>query len=140
MLKSQKEAILEKQIVVTTIEISNAFDKLLEKYELHKALRVLAWVNRFIKICHHFEQSGHLTAFEIEKKEKFYIKSEQKRLESSNKFQQDRKSLDLIQNAEGIYECKGRVQGSYPIYLLKQSLLTENIIRAADKTKKYRLG
>ena len=49
LLESQKEAKLEKLIAVNTIEITYAFDKLLEKHELHKALRVSAWVNRFIK-------------------------------------------------------------------------------------------
>ena len=49
-LESQKEAKLEKQIIVNTIEIANAFDKLLDKYELHKVLRVSTWVNRIIKI------------------------------------------------------------------------------------------
>ena len=44
---------IEKQITVNTIEIANAFDKLLEIYELHKALRVSARVNRFIRNCHH---------------------------------------------------------------------------------------
>ena len=48
-LESQKEAQLEKQLVVNTIEIANAFDKLLQKYELYKTLRVSAWINRFIK-------------------------------------------------------------------------------------------
>ena len=52
-LGSQKEAKLEKQIVVNIIEIANAFHKIIEKYELHKAFRVSAWVNRFIKNCHH---------------------------------------------------------------------------------------
>ena len=46
---------MEKQIVVNTIEIANAFDKLLEKIELHKALSASSWVNRFIKICHYSE-------------------------------------------------------------------------------------
>ena len=40
LLESQKEAKLEKQIIVNTIEIANAFDKLLGKYESHNALRV----------------------------------------------------------------------------------------------------
>ena len=48
-LISQKETKLEKQIVVNTTEVAKAFDKLLEQYELHKALRVSAWVIRFIK-------------------------------------------------------------------------------------------
>lgn len=52
-VESQKEAQLEKQIVVNTSESANALDKLLEKYELLKALRVSAWVNKFIKNCHH---------------------------------------------------------------------------------------
>ena len=63
----QKEAKLEKQTVVNTTEIANAFDKLLEKYELHKALRASAWVNRFIKDCHHSKLSGPLTTSKIEK-------------------------------------------------------------------------
>ena len=37
---------------------------------------------------------------------KFYTK----RLESSEKFKQDRKSLKLLQNTEGIYECRGKIQ------------------------------
>ena len=127
-LESQKEATL-----VNTIEIANAFHKLLEKYELNKALRVSAWVKRFIKNCHHSKQSGRLITSEIEKQIKFYIKSEQNRSESCEKFQQDRKNLNLVQSTDGIYECRGRIQVSYPIYLPKESLLTEKIIRAAHK-------
>lgn len=41
---------LEKLFVVNTIEIANAFAKQLETYELQKALRVSACVNKFIKI------------------------------------------------------------------------------------------
>ena len=78
MLESQKEAKLENQIAVNTIEIANAFDKLLQKYELHKALRVSTWVNRFIKNCHPSELSGPLTTSEFEEQRKFYIKGEQK--------------------------------------------------------------
>ena len=70
---------------------------------------------------------------EIEKQRKLYIKSERKRLESSEKFLQDSKSLNLAQNTEGIYECSGRIQGSYPIYLPKELLLTEKIIFAVHK-------
>ena len=78
LLTSQEEAKLEKQIVVKAIEIADAFDKLLEKYELHKALIVSAWVNRFIKNCHHSELLVPLTTSEIEKYRKFYFKVEQK--------------------------------------------------------------
>ena len=70
---------------------------------------------------------------EIEKQRKLYIKSERKRLESSEKFLQDSKSLNLTQNTEGINECSGRIQGSYPIYLPKELLLTEKIILPVHK-------
>ena len=65
--ESQKEAKLEKQVVINTIEIANTFDNLLEKYELDKELRVSTWVNSFIKNCNHSKQSGPLTMSEIEK-------------------------------------------------------------------------
>ena len=122
--------------VVNTMESANAFDKLLEKYELCKALRVSAWVNRFIKDCHHSKQSSSLTTSEIEKQRKYtslYLKSEHERLESSDKFQQDHKSLNLVQNIEGIFKCRGRIEGNYPIYLPKESLLPEKNIWVPHK-------
>ena len=59
--------------------------------------------------------------------------NEQKRLESNENFQQYCKSLNLVQNTAGVYECRGRIQGSYPIYLPKESLLIEKVIGAAHK-------
>ena len=58
-----------------------------------------------------------------------------KRLESSEKFQQDRMSLNLVQNLVEVYECRGRNHGSYPICLPKESLLKEkNILTVHKKT------
>ena len=104
-VESQKEAKPEKQILANTVETTSTFDALLEKFELHKVLRVTARVNRFIQNCRHSKQSAPLKTSEIEKQRKFYIKSEQKRLESSDQFQEDRKHLNLVQISEGIYEC-----------------------------------
>ena len=64
----------------------------------------------------------------IEKQKKFYINCKQKRLENSGKYEQNRKSLKLAQKTGGTFECRGRIQGSYPIYLSKGSLLTEKIV------------
>ena len=91
-LESHEEAKLEKTNCSKYIKIANAFGKKLEKYELQKALTVSAWENRSIKNCHHSKQSSPFTTSEIEKQSQFYIESEQKRLESSEKFQQNRKS------------------------------------------------
>ena len=95
-------------------------------------------INRFTKNCHHSKQSGSLTTLVVEKQINFYIKNEQKRLESSEKVQQDRKSLSVVQNTKGIYECRGRIQGIYPIYLPKESLLTEKIVWVAHKKTIHR--
>ena len=35
------------------IKISDDLDHVLEKFHLHKALRVCAWVSRFIRNCQH---------------------------------------------------------------------------------------
>ena len=54
-------------------------------------------------------------------------------MQHSEKFKISEKRLDLQQNSEGIYVCKGRIEGAYPIYLPNESLLSEKIIFAAHK-------
>ena len=85
-------------------------------------------------ITHHFKLSGPLTKSEIEKLRKITSKVNKKAAKkSSEKFQQDCKRLNLFLNTEGIFKCSDRIQGSYPFYLPKESLLTEKIIQAAHK-------
>ena len=84
-LEFQKEAKLEKQNEVNTIEIANAFDKILEKYELHKALIVSAWVNRFIKTVIILNNQV-LQQRQKLKNRRFYVKSDQKSLDSRETF------------------------------------------------------
>ena len=54
-------------------------------------------------------------------------------MQHSEKFKINEKRLDLQQNSEGIYVCKGRIKGVYSIYLPNQSLFSEKIIFAAHK-------
>ena len=54
-------------------------------------------------------------------------------MQHSEKSKINEKRLDLQQNCEGIYVCKGRIEVTYPIYLPKESLLSENIIFAAQE-------
>ena len=77
------------------------------------------------------KQSGPLTTSNFEQRKKFWIKREQQRVQHSEKFKINEKQLDLKQNSEGIYVCKGRIQGAYPIYLPDESLLSEKIIFVA---------
>ena len=54
-------------------------------------------------------------------------------MQHSEKFKINEKRLDIQQNSEGIYVCKGRIESAYPIYLPNESLLSEKIIFAAHK-------
>ena len=39
--------------------------------------------------------------------------------------------LNLQRNTNDMYECRGRIQGDYPIYIPKYSLLAEKIVQEA---------
>ena len=88
-------------------------------------MRVSAWIRRFINNCRKIKKRGPLTTSEIQCQEKFYIKREQRKVEHSEKFEESRKQLNLQLNCEGIYECRGRIQGVYPT---SSSALNEKII------------
>ena len=94
---------------------------------------VLAWITRFINNCGKIKKRGPLITSEIQCQEKFYIKLEQRKVEHSEKFEKSRKRLNLELNCEGIYECRGRIQGIYPIYLPSSSALSEKRINSAQR-------
>ena len=45
----------------------------------------------------------------------------------TEKFKQDQLSLNLQKNSKGLFECRGRIQGSYPIYLPPSVVLSEKL-------------
>ena len=66
-----------------------------------------------------------LTTCEIEKQKKFLVKGEQQRFRDTEKIKIDLKSLDLQGNEEGIYICKGSIEGARPRYIPKESSIAE---------------
>ena len=50
---------------------------------------------------------------------------------NTDQFQEDQLRLNLHKNGEGLYECRGRLQGSYPTYLPPDDLLTEKMVHDA---------
>ena len=85
--ESEKEVKISKEhkpIVFTTISIQDDFDLILHKFDLHKALRVSAWILRFISSCRKNKKSGPLSTAELVNKKKFYIKREQEKVVSSD--------------------------------------------------------
>ena len=72
------------------------FDFLLDKYELHRVLRVSVWITRFTKNCQKIKKREPLTTLEIQSEGKFYIKCEQRKVEHSDQFEESRKQLNLL--------------------------------------------
>ena len=134
--ESEKEVEISKEhkyIVFTTVAIQDDFDLILHKFDLHKTLRISAWILRFINNCRKNKKSGPLTTAELVNQKKFYIKREQEKVVSSDRFEDDKKRLNLEKNYEGVYICKGRLQGYYPIYLPQDSVLNKKVIFAKHK-------
>ena len=67
-VESEKEVKISKEhksIVITIVEIQDDFDLILDKFNLHKVLRISAWIQRFINNCRKNKKSGPLTTLEL---------------------------------------------------------------------------
>ena len=51
---------------------------------------------------------------------------------SNVKFLEDKEQLGLALNEDGIWECHGRIQGEYPIYLPDTALFTTKIVQRSQ--------
>ena len=76
----------------------------MSKYELHKILRILAWIYRFSNNSKKVKKSGPLTIGEIERRRKYLIKQAQREVGHSEKFIDKQKRLNVHKNQEEIYE------------------------------------
>ena len=84
--ESQKEVKISKEhksIVFTIVPIQNDFDLILHKFDLHKALRISAWILRFISNCRKNKKSGPPSTIVLVNQKKCYIKCEQEKVVSS---------------------------------------------------------
>ena len=113
--ESNAEAKVVKQVLAISVEDTDKLDEVLEKHDLWKALRISAWVARFAFNCRQHKEKlrGPLTTTEIDKQILFWIK----RAQSSNEYEEERLTLNLQPNEFGVLVCRGRIQGSYPVFL-----------------------
>ena len=86
-------------------------------------MRLSAWITRFINNCEQIKKRGSLIISEMQCQKKFYIKPEKRKVEHSEKGI----------NREGIYECRGKIQGVWPILLPSSSALSEKIVTSAHR-------
>ncbi len=131
--ESLAEAKVIKEILTIAVESEqDGLDNLIEKWDLWKAVRITAWIARFTKNCRTKEKvTGPLTTEEINERLEFFIKRAQSRCEGKEKFEEDRLQLNLQLNERGIYECRGRVQGDFPIYVPDEDVLAEKLVTHA---------
>ena len=118
-------------LAATIINLEHPVDTLLNKFTLHKTLRILSWVNRFIHNCRKNKISGPLTTEEVLVQKKLLIKREQNKYSETESFRNCKQQLNLKINREGIYECQGRIQGDYPIFIPNKSILAEKLVEEA---------
>ena len=113
--ESQAEAKVTKEIFAGAHKTIDELDLLIDKHELTKTIRIMAWVSRFIHNCRHHDGviRGALTTDELMSQHVFWIK----RAQRSSENEQDWSRLKLQPDERGILQCRGRVQGEYPVYL-----------------------
>ena len=106
------------------------FDAMLEKHPLRRCLRIRAWIGRFLHNCRNpMKQSGLLTAEEVDNAKMWWIKREQSRDQTRSDYEQTKTQLNLQVNTQELVECRGRIQGNYPIYLPSNALFTRRLVQ-----------
>ena len=140
--QSDAERKVQREIFVAAIKISDDLDRVLEKFDLHKALRVCSWVSHFVRNCQHPSEKiqGPLLTQEITACRLFWIKRAQQQAISDGHFQEDKLQLNLQRNADGVLECRGRIQGEYPVFLPDFALYTIKVVQRSCNHFAWRSG
>ena len=118
--------------MTTTIEKSDTFDKLLEKHKLYKFLRLTAWIKRFFNNFQKTKRNNPLKTDETQHQKAF--RRQQQRVKDIEKFKISKEMLDLQEKIEGIYVCRGRIEGSHPVFIPPDSLAEKLIFQAHKNT------
>ena len=131
---SEAERKVRRELFAVGVERANSLiDRVLEKFDLRKALRILGWISRFAHNCRHPSEkiTGAMTTNKILVQEKILVKRTQQEFLDSEKFKEDKDQLNLQLNVDGVWECHGRIRGEYPIYLPDQALFTSKLVERA---------
>ena len=129
--ESEAEAKLVKEVFAVAIEPDDRLHQLLQKHEFWPTIRIIALVARFIHNCKSDKANRllvPLTTAKTIKQVKGWVLRVQQSYVNTEQFQEDQLRLNLQKNEEGLYECRARIQGSYPIYSPPDALLTEKMV------------
>ena len=133
-VESQVEAKVVRELFAVAEAKTDEFDALLEKFSYWKTLRVLAWISRFVHNTRAINApgiKGPLTTKEIDQQRLFWEKRVQESCKGEEKLEEDCLQLNLQENQNGVLECRGRIQGDYPVYLPDNHLYTEKLVTEA---------
>ena len=132
--ETEAEAKLTKEIFATATETKDGLDEVLERNSFWKTVRVTTWMRRFLNNCKQKKSNrlvGPLTTSETDKELRWWIQRAQESSSGTEKFEEDKLTLNLQKNSDGLYECRGRIQGNYPIYLPPSAVLSEKLVQDA---------
>ena len=130
--ESQAEAKVVLEVFAKVTAASDRLDELLVKFNLTKAVRVGAWIRRFIENSRSTKPgrvTGPLTTQEIQDQHLFWTKRAQEI--QTQEGSDDQLRLGLKRNHQGILVCNGRLQGHYPAYLSDAHPYTAKLVEEA---------
>ena len=132
--ESLAEPKAKRDLLSVAVAAADELDDLLEKSSQWRTIRVTAWILRYIQNSRAKKTKrlgGPLTADETKKAELFWEKRVQVRATADGRYKDDLLQLNLQPNCDGVLECRGRVQGHYPIYLPDGQRYTEKLVAQA---------
>ena len=135
--ETQAEAKVVREALFVTKTEDDVLNETLEKHGYWKAIRIVAWIARFLSNCKakSTKKSGPLTTEETETETQVerWIYRVQSRFAATDKYQKDGPRLKLQKNKQGLFECRGRIQGDYPIYLPDDDLFNKKLVTSANE-------
>ena len=114
--KAETKTIITKDLFSGAVFLwKDDLDSILDKFGLRKAVRICAWISRFVHTSRNPKNkiSGPLNAEELQEQHYNRIKRAQK----DGDFKEEKLRLNLQENERDILECRGRIQGEYPMFL-----------------------
>jgi hypothetical protein len=136
--ETNAEAKVTKSILATAItRDDDRMDKLLEAHSLRKVTRIGARVRRFVnnsKCPISERETGPLKTADIQDQYLWWTKKAQQDAAINGEIEKSKVQLNLQLNGEGVLECRGRIDGDYPIFLPQDHLFTRKLVEQAHLT------
>ena len=132
--ESNQEVKTTKELLALAVNSDHKLDELLAKNLYWKTLRVCAWIMWFAQNARTKRASrtkGPLTTEEIEKQNLFWMLRAQS--QGIENMEEDRLSLNLQRNKDGLLECRGKLPSPNPIYILDTTTFAEKLVQHAHK-------